>query len=54
MGRQLDTDGLRDLLYANVEHPRWDDVAARCLSCSNCTMVVPDLLLHLRRGRHAT
>ena len=41
MGRALDTTGLRDLLFANLEHPRWDDVADRCLSCGNCTMVCP-------------
>ena len=41
MGRSLDTDGLRDLLYANAEHPRWDDVANRCLACTNCTLVCP-------------
>jgi formate hydrogenlyase subunit 6/NADH:ubiquinone oxidoreductase subunit I len=39
--RHLDTAGLRDLLYENFEHPRWDNVAARCLSCANCTMVCP-------------
>jgi ferredoxin len=41
MGRQLDVDGLRDLLYDNPEHPQWEAVAARCLSCTNCTMVCP-------------
>jgi ferredoxin len=41
MGRQLDTAGIKELLYRNLEHPRWDDVAARCLSCANCTMVCP-------------
>jgi ferredoxin len=41
MGRTLNTDGIRDLLLANLEHPRWDDVAARCLTCGNCTMVCP-------------
>jgi ferredoxin len=41
MGRSLDTEGLRDLLYANTEHPQWDDVASRCLSCTNCTLVCP-------------
>jgi sulfhydrogenase subunit beta (sulfur reductase) len=41
MGRVLDTTGIRDLLLANLEHPRWDDVAARCLTCGNCTMVCP-------------
>jgi ferredoxin len=39
--RQFDTHGLRELLYDNFEHPRWADVAARCLSCANCTMVCP-------------
>ena len=23
------------------DHPRWDDVAERCLACGNCTMVCP-------------
>jgi formate hydrogenlyase subunit 6/NADH:ubiquinone oxidoreductase subunit I len=39
--RRMDTGGIRDLLYQNFEHPRWDHVAARCLSCANCTMVCP-------------
>jgi ferredoxin len=41
MGRRLDTEGIRDLLYASVDSPRWDDVASRCLACTNCTMVCP-------------
>jgi formate hydrogenlyase subunit 6/NADH:ubiquinone oxidoreductase subunit I len=41
MGRVLPTGGLKELLYANMEHPRWEDVATRCLSCANCTMVCP-------------
>src|SRR5450631_2200492 len=41
MGRSLDTDGLRDLLYANAEHPQWQNVASRCLACTNCTLVCP-------------
>ena len=41
MGRTLDTDGIRELLYDNPEHPRWDDVASRCLACTNCTLVCP-------------
>ncbi len=41
MGRMMDTSDIRDLLYRNLEHPRWDDVANRCLSCANCTMVCP-------------
>ncbi|MCS7158795.1 MAG: 4Fe-4S dicluster domain-containing protein, partial [Blastocatellia bacterium] len=41
MGRRLDTNGLKAALYANLEHPRWNDVAERCLTCGNCTMVCP-------------
>jgi sulfhydrogenase subunit beta (sulfur reductase) len=41
MGRSLDTTDIRDLLQANAEHPRWDEVADRCLSCGNCTLVCP-------------
>lgn len=41
MGRTMDTDGIRELLYRNYEHPRWDNVADRCLTCANCTMVCP-------------
>ncbi len=41
MGRSLDTTGLRELLFRNLEHPRWDEVATRCLTCGNCTMVCP-------------
>ena len=40
-GRHLDTTGIRDLLLQNLEHPRWEEVAERCLSCANCTMVCP-------------
>ena len=32
---------IRDLLLSNLDHPRWNDVATRCLSCTNCTMVCP-------------
>jgi ferredoxin len=41
MGRSMDTTDIRDLLQRNLEHPRWDDVADRCLTCGNCTMVCP-------------
>lgn len=41
MGRTLDTTDLKELLYANLEHPRWAEVAQRCLTCGNCTLVCP-------------
>jgi ferredoxin len=41
MGRTLDATDVRDLLARNLEHERWDDVAQRCLTCGNCTLVCP-------------
>jgi ferredoxin len=41
MGRHMRSDDVRELLQSNLEHPRWDDVAERCLTCGNCTMVCP-------------
>jgi ferredoxin len=41
MVRHLDTDGLAGVLERNLEHPRWAEVAERCLSCGNCTLVCP-------------
>ncbi len=41
MGRELDASDIKELLYRNYEHPRWDEVAERCLTCGNCTMVCP-------------
>lgn len=41
MGRDMNAETVRDLLMDNLEHPRWDDVADRCLSCGNCTLVCP-------------
>jgi ferredoxin len=41
MGRRMESGDLRDLLADNLEHPRWDDVAERCLTCGNCVLVCP-------------
>lgn len=46
MGRRLDTRGLPERLRARPEHPRWDDVAQRCLTCANCTLVCPTCFCH--------
>jgi ferredoxin len=46
MGRRLETADLPGLLYRNREHPRWDEVAERCLTCTNCTMVCPTCFCH--------
>ena len=41
MGRVMRSDDLHDMLLRNLDNPRWDDVAARCMTCGNCTMVCP-------------
>ncbi|HYA69350.1 MAG TPA: 4Fe-4S dicluster domain-containing protein [Acidimicrobiales bacterium] len=41
MGRDLETDDLPGILSRTLNHPRWDEVADRCLACGNCTMVCP-------------
>jgi len=41
MGRTIDTHDLPILLSSNLDHPRWDAVAERCLGCGNCTLVCP-------------
>jgi sulfhydrogenase subunit beta (sulfur reductase) len=39
--RHIETNGIKDLLYQSFDHPRWDNIAQRCLACANCTMVCP-------------
>lgn len=39
--KNLDTDGLKEGLYAQTESPHWKQVAQRCLSCGNCTLSCP-------------
>ena len=41
MEKTLDTSGIKELLYRSFDHPRWAEVARRCLTCGNCTMVCP-------------
>jgi sulfhydrogenase subunit beta (sulfur reductase) len=41
MGRKMPDADVPALLMRNLQHPRWDEVAQRCLSCANCTMVCP-------------
>ncbi|MGQ0556773.1 MAG: 4Fe-4S dicluster domain-containing protein [Nitrospiraceae bacterium] len=44
--RGLDRTRLPQALYDAHEHPRWDEVASRCLACTNCTMVCPTCFCH--------
>jgi ferredoxin len=43
MGRKMPVPPVEigGLLKRNLEHPRWNEVASRCLSCTNCTDVCP-------------
>jgi ferredoxin len=41
MGRQMPELDIRDLLARSRESPLWEEVAQRCLTCGNCTMVCP-------------
>ena len=41
MGRRMETAGIKDMLYRNRDSAHWEEVASRCLTCTNCTMVCP-------------
>jgi ferredoxin len=41
MPKSVDTENIKPMLYAAFEHAEWDEVAKRCLACTNCTMVCP-------------
>lgn len=41
ISRELRVDDLPKMLFDNLENPHWRDVASRCVSCANCTMVCP-------------
>lgn len=41
IGDPVPTAGLAERLRAVPDHPRWEEVAERCLACTNCTLVCP-------------
>jgi ferredoxin len=41
MGKSLDPTDLPKILADSFDDRHWDDIAARCLTCGNCTMVCP-------------
>lgn len=45
--RTLPGRDLQQALFSNLEHPRWDEVASRCLSCGNCAAVCPTCFCHV-------
>jgi sulfhydrogenase subunit beta (sulfur reductase) len=41
IGDPVAADGLHDRLVAQLDHPRWAQVAERCITCGNCTLACP-------------
>jgi NAD(P)H-flavin reductase/formate hydrogenlyase subunit 6/NADH:ubiquinone oxidoreductase subunit I len=41
IGDPVPSEGLPERLRASLDHPRWAEVAERCLACANCTLVCP-------------
>ena len=41
IGDPVPVEGLPERLRAALDHPRWAEVAERCLACANCTLVCP-------------
>lgn len=39
-------DHVEKTLLTRLEHPRWEQVGKRCLSCGNCTAVCPTCFCH--------
>lgn len=44
--KTLPKGNLRDKLFSNLNHPQYEDIATRCLSCANCTQVCPTCFCH--------
>lgn len=44
--RALPLIPLHNLLREQRDHPRWEDIAERCLACGNCTQVCPTCFCH--------
>lgn len=51
--KKMPSVNVRDLLFSNLDHPRWDEVAERCLSCGNCTSVCPTCFCHTETEKPA-
>lgn len=39
--RKMDQTNIKETIYESITSHNWEDVASRCLSCANCTMVCP-------------
>jgi ferredoxin len=41
MGREIEMEGMREILQKALDSGHWEEVARRCLTCANCTLVCP-------------
>jgi len=41
MPRSVATEGMKERLFAALDHPRYEETGRRCLACASCTMVCP-------------
>jgi ferredoxin len=46
MARSVDPSHLRSIFSERFEHPRWNELAKKCLACGNCTLVCPTCFCH--------
>jgi sulfhydrogenase subunit beta (sulfur reductase) len=46
MKRTVPLGEVKGVLQQNPDHPQWDVVGDRCLSCANCSMVCPTCFCH--------
>lgn len=44
--KKMPQQNLPDALYSKHHSSHWEEVASRCLSCANCTMVCPTCFCH--------
>jgi len=44
--KKLPAGDLNKKLFENLNHPQYEDVAKRCLSCTSCTQVCPTCFCH--------
>jgi ferredoxin len=51
--RNMPAGNLQAPLFARLDHPRWEEVGARCLACGNCTSVCPTCFCHSEQEQPA-
>lgn len=46
ISRRMETKDLKEKLLNQLDNPHWEDIASRCLGCTNCTLVCPTCFCH--------